>query len=60
MGRRSGVQGRAEWGVVAQQEDSIPTSVSTTFSSPQSHLENKQEALGAVKFHVVSAQLLQQ
>lgn len=38
MGRRSGVQGRAEWGVVAQQEDSIPTSVSTTFSSPQSHL----------------------
>ena len=46
MGRRSAAggagQGRAEWGVVAQQEDSIPSRVSSTFSSPQSHLENKQ------------------
>lgn len=42
MGRRSAAggagQGRAEWGVVAQQEDSIPSRVSSTFSSPQSHL----------------------
>lgn len=49
--------GRAKWGVVAQQEDSIPSCVSTTFSSPQSHLENKQETVGAVKGYMVSAQL---
>lgn len=52
-----GVQGRARWGVVAQQKDSIPSCVSTTFSSPQSHLENKQETVGAVKVYMVSAQL---
>lgn len=52
-----GVQGRAGRGVVAQQEDSIPSCVSTTFSSPQSHLENKQKTLGAGKVYMVSAQL---